>query len=47
MYLKFSVEGLVFDVDRLGCKVLGLDINIHVCGAIHVCMHTHVCKVDR
>ena len=30
MYLKFSVEGLVFGVDRLGCKVLGLDINAKV-----------------
>ena len=30
MYLKFSVEGLVFGVDRLGCEVLGLDINAKV-----------------
>ena len=30
MYLKFSVEGLVFGVDRLGCKVLGLNINAKV-----------------
>ena len=30
MYLKVSVEGLVFGVDRLGCEVLGLDINAKV-----------------
>ncbi len=30
MYLKVSVEDLVFGVDRLGCEVLGLDINAKV-----------------
>ena len=49
MYLKVSVEGLVFGVDRLGCEVLGLDINAKVqCACMlnalslphpHTCLH--------